>query len=85
MNKKNASPFFTIIMPNYKTEAFLEEALDSVLNQTFTDYECILVNDGSPGVDIELFTNNPDSNFNNTITPSKKIKRVNQCKYILIN
>ncbi|NJK71339.1 MAG: glycosyltransferase, partial [Thermales bacterium] len=52
MNKKNASPFFTIIMPNYKTEAFLEEALDSVLNQTFTDYECILVNDGSPGVDI---------------------------------
>ncbi|NJK70714.1 MAG: glycosyltransferase family 2 protein, partial [Thermales bacterium] len=31
---------------------------------------------------IELFTNNPDSNFSNTITPSKKIKRVNQCKYI---
>jgi glycosyltransferase involved in cell wall biosynthesis len=44
-------PFFTVILPNYKTEGFLEECLMSVKNQTLVDFECILVNDGSPGLD----------------------------------
>lgn len=42
------SPFFSIIIPVYKVEDYLKECLDSVLEQTFSDYECILVDDGSP-------------------------------------
>jgi glycosyltransferase involved in cell wall biosynthesis len=38
----------SIIVPVYKVEPYLRECLDSVLAQTFTDYECILVDDGSP-------------------------------------
>jgi glycosyltransferase involved in cell wall biosynthesis len=45
-----AKPFFSIIMANYKTEMFLEEALCSVKNQTYKNFECILINDGSPGL-----------------------------------
>lgn len=41
-------PFFSIIIPAYKTENYLEECLDSVLLQDFTDYEVIMVDDGSP-------------------------------------
>jgi glycosyltransferase involved in cell wall biosynthesis len=41
-------PIFSIIVPIYKVEAYLRICLDSVLAQTFTDYECILVDDGSP-------------------------------------
>ncbi|NJK71340.1 MAG: glycosyltransferase family 2 protein [Thermales bacterium] len=49
---KDKKPFFSIIIPIYKTEEFLEECLESVKNQTFSDYECIVINDGSPGIPI---------------------------------
>ena len=38
---------FSIIMPVYNTEKFLKTAILSVLNQSYTDYELICVNDGS--------------------------------------
>ena len=41
-------PKVTVIVPIYKTEAFLTECIDSILNQSLTDWELILVNDGSP-------------------------------------
>lgn len=41
-------PFFSIIIPVYKVEKFLNQCVDSVLSQTFNDYEIILVDDGSP-------------------------------------
>ena len=40
--------FFSIIVPVYKVENYLSNCIESVLSQTFTDYELILVNDGSP-------------------------------------
>lgn len=39
---------FTVIVPVYKVEAYLERCVDSILRQTFTDFEVILVDDGSP-------------------------------------
>ena len=38
---------FSIIMPVYNTEKYLEKSILSVLNQSYTDYELICVNDGS--------------------------------------
>lgn len=38
---------FSIIIPVYNVEKYLRECLDSVLNQSFTDWEAICVNDGS--------------------------------------
>lgn len=40
-------PKFSIIVPIYNVEQYLNKCIDSILNQTFTDYELILVNDGS--------------------------------------
>lgn len=39
---------FSIIIPVYKVERYLREAVGSVLAQTYDDYEIILVDDGSP-------------------------------------
>lgn len=39
---------FSIIIPCYKVEQYLHQCVDSVLAQTFEDYEVILVDDGSP-------------------------------------
>ena len=38
---------FSVIVPIYNVEQYLPRCLDSVLNQTFSDYEVILVDDGS--------------------------------------
>ena len=42
------SPKITIIVPMYRVERYLPRCLDSILNQTFTDWSAILVDDGSP-------------------------------------
>jgi len=41
------SPFFSIIIPVYNVAPYLRECLDSVIAQTFTDWEAICVDDGS--------------------------------------
>lgn len=40
--------FFSVIVPVYKVEKYLPNCIESVLNQTCSDFELILVNDGSP-------------------------------------
>jgi len=53
INRKNCpanagSPMVSVIVPCYNQAQFLPEALQSVVQQTFADWEVILVNDGSP-------------------------------------
>ena len=42
------SPSISIIVPVYKAEAYLHRCVDSLLAQTFTDFEVLLIDDGSP-------------------------------------
>lgn len=42
------APRVSIVIPAYQTASYIGETLDSVRAQTFTDYELIVVNDGSP-------------------------------------
>jgi glycosyltransferase involved in cell wall biosynthesis len=48
---KHGIPLVSVIIPAYEVAAFIAETLDSVFAQTFTDYEVILVNDGSLDTD----------------------------------
>ena len=48
MNSSPDAPFFSLVIPVYKVERFLPDALASVREQTFTDYEVLCVDDGSP-------------------------------------
>ena len=42
------NPKISIIVPVYKVEQYIHKCIDSILGQTFTDFELILVDDGSP-------------------------------------
>ena len=41
-------PLVSIIIPVYKVEKYLDECLESVVSQTYTKLEIIIVDDGSP-------------------------------------
>ena len=43
----NPTPAISVVLPVYNAERYLREAVDSILAQTFTDFELILINDGS--------------------------------------
>lgn len=45
---ENAAPLVSIIIPAYNVAAYIEETLATVFAQTFTDFEVIVINDGSP-------------------------------------
>ena len=41
------TPLISVVIPAYNAEQFLDETLESVFAQTYENWECIIVNDGS--------------------------------------
>ncbi|RTY83283.1 glycosyltransferase [Flavobacterium sp. ZB4P23] len=42
----DCNPIVSVIIPTYNREYVIGETLDSVLNQTYSNWECIVVDDG---------------------------------------
>ena len=55
------SPRVTVLMPVYNGEKYLREAIDSILRQTFTDFEFLIINDGSTDWSVEIIESYQDS------------------------
>lgn len=47
MSKNLKKPFISVLMPVYNGEKYLRESIDSILNQTYQDFELLLINDAS--------------------------------------
>ena len=45
---------FSIIVPVYKVENYLEDCIESILHQSYKDFELILIDDGSPDKSPEI-------------------------------
>lgn len=48
------NPKVSVLMPVYNAELFIKEAIESVLKQTYTDWELIIADDGSTDTSIEI-------------------------------
>lgn len=65
VNRASSYPRLSVIIPIYNAEKLLSRCLDSILDQTFTDFEVILIDDGSTDTssDICLKYSRSDSRF----------------------
>lgn len=50
----NDSPLISVIIPAYNCEKTIQETINSVLQQTFTDFELIVINDGSQDATLDV-------------------------------
>jgi len=51
------NPTISVLLPVYNSEKYIAEAIDSILAQTFTDFELIVINDGSTDGTLEILQN----------------------------
>ena len=53
-------PEVTVLMPVFNAERFLRAAIDSILYQTFTSFELIIINDGSTDRSVDIINSYRD-------------------------
>lgn len=79
-------PRISVIIPTYNRAHLLGETLDSVLNQTYKNWECIIIDDGSTDHTLELMKEYlKDSRFSFIQRPEDKRKGACTCRNIGIS
>lgn len=61
MEKDLEFPLVSVLMPVYNGELYLEEAIESILNQSYTHFEFIIINDGSTDNSAQIIFSFSDS------------------------
>lgn len=54
MSKNSKFPLISVVMPVYNSAKYLPLAIESILNQTYTDFELIIIDDGSTDASREI-------------------------------
>ena len=63
------NPKVSVLMPVYNCELYIREAVDSILNQTFADFEFIIIDDCSSDATVSIIKSFNDSRINLIIKP----------------
>lgn len=76
------SQLVSIIIPTFNRASLLAETLDSVSNQSYTNWECIVVDDGSDDGTAQLLKQytDKDSRFQYHLRPNSREKGANSCR-----
>ena len=79
---EKSTTLFSIIIPTYQREHLIWKTLDSILAQTFTNWECIIIDDGSTDNTEEIVAKYvlKDSRFQYFIRPEEFLKGPNSCR-----
>ena len=78
---EQGNPFFSIILPVYNAKQYLSTCIDSVISQSFTDWELLCVDDGSFDGSSDIL-----NGYNSLMQRYIKIKnKQNECVYVARN
>jgi glycosyltransferase involved in cell wall biosynthesis len=58
---KNLMPEVSVIMPVFNCEPFIRESVESILSQTFTDFEFLIIDDASTDRTVEIIKEYDDA------------------------
>jgi glycosyltransferase involved in cell wall biosynthesis len=72
------NPKVSVLMPNYNCEKYIEEAIQSILDQSFTDFEFIIIDDASTDKSWEIIMKY--AKIDKRIVPLRNDKNSKICK-----
>ena len=77
-----ANPFVSIIIPSFNRASLIGETLESVIKQTYQNWECIVIDDGSTDYTGELleFYSKKDSRFKIYYRPNNRPNGASSCR-----
>lgn len=76
------NPILTVAMPTYNAEKHIGEAINSVLNQTFEDFELLIINDGSLDHTLEIISSYTDPRIR--LIDLEKNKGIAHCRNLAL-
>jgi len=78
------SPAITIIIPAYNREVLIEETLRSITQQSYTNFECLIIDDGSLDRTVDVIKQfcSSDSRFELILRPGNRTKGAPECRNI---
>ena len=68
----NTNPLVSVLMPVYNAEKHLQEAMDSILNQSYTNFEFVIINDGSKDNSETIINSYQDTRIKLIVNPANK-------------
>nr|WP_320057009.1 glycosyltransferase [uncultured Bacteroides sp.] len=74
----NKEPIISVVMPVYNSVLFLKECIDSILNQTFKDFELIIIDDGSSDDSVEIIKSYSDARIKLVLSQHDYINSLNR-------
>ena len=69
-------PEITVLMPVRNGERYIKESIDSVLNQTLTDFEFLIIDDGSTDRTVEIIQGYTDKRNKKEKRKRRKVLRI---------
>ena len=68
MSNETLNPIISVILPVYNAEKYIEEAINSILAQTYQNFELIVINDGSTDKSLNVINQYEDNNKVSIVT-----------------
>lgn len=72
MDNSKKKPSISVVMSVYNAEKYLKKAIESILNQTFSDFEFIVINDASTDSSLEIMNSFQDTRIKLINKPNNK-------------
>ena len=82
--KKSSMPLLTVLMPVYNAEKFLKDSIDSILKQTYSDFEMLILDDASTDNSLKIIKAYAKENKRIKILVNKTNQKQAKCRNRLL-